>query len=54
MTVCAVILSAMVSRIISLLTRCEFINYRAVVVGSVKDGFQFPLYVECGLLRRLG
>jgi hypothetical protein len=49
MTVCAAILSAMVAS-------CDG-NYklsRGGLVGSVKEGFQFPLHVECGLLRRFG
>jgi hypothetical protein len=49
MTVCAAILSAMVAS-------CDG-NYklsRGGLGGSVKEGFQLPLHVECGLLRRLG
>ena len=53
MTVSAVILSAW---LVGLLGRSRDANHKLScgVVGSVKDGFQFPLYVECGLLRRLG
>ena len=50
MTVCAAILSAMVAS-------CDG-NYKlsrgGLALGQSKEGFQFPLHVECGLLRRLG
>jgi hypothetical protein len=54
MTIFGAILSAMVSRIRACSGDANYKLSRGGLVGSVKDGLQLPLHVECGLLRRLG